>query len=292
MELKPIYGKIVTNVVERKYSDCGISHISLPLFVEGKFDHEYKKIPTVTCLLINENKREEVNSLAKIAWRFYNLAKYDKSKEIVQKIMQFVIRIDDDNEMDAWSKISRLMPGQTLMNSENHERRYWVNYFSRICADGIILEAFTGFNSLIESTVKKVIATDFCHEALERYPFPERERIQFDMNILDGTNKIGNFHDEMFDFILMSYGYKYPHKLRYIFREFFRILRPNGSLYLLEGGDYASCWVSKRKFVPQTCRRLLKKSGFLVIRIDTFNHWGFPGTHFQPDQYLVRAVKQ
>ncbi len=75
---------------------------------------------------------------------------------------------------------------------------------------GKILEAMCGYNSyflpLPESTI---VALDYCAEALERYPFPERLRIECDLNELNGTNHIKCFQSGSFDAVSICFGYRY-----------------------------------------------------------------------------------
>lgn len=134
---------------------------------------------------------------------------------------------------------------------------------------GRVLEAMCGFNSYLDpSPDRKVVALDFCREALERYPHPERTRILFDLNLVTGSDRMEFFREESFDAVTVCFGFNYPHHPVSLFREFRRILSPHGALFLVENPAHGYWDLARRRFSPGLCRRFLRSAGFSEIRIE------------------------
>ena len=286
MKLKPIYGTQISAIVEKNTPSYVMHTYYWP---PNEKNPAFSEEPPFDTVFIPKESNKQIGDLLKQAWDLYKEGKYEESEALVTKIKELITVVDSSNPAEFWTAFAKIDLKDSLMNPESEKRKRLKSIFSGICEKGVVLEAFTGFNSLVENFPTNVVfATDYSAEALERYPHPERVRIQFDMDILDGTNRIGNFEDEKFDFIVISYGYKYPIKLRHIFLEFFRILKPGGILFMLEASE-AAFPNAKRKFVTQTCRKLLKKAGFKKTTIETKNYYGF-ASDFN-NEYFVEATK-
>ena len=132
---------------------------------------------------------------------------------------------------------------------------------------GKILEAMCGFNSYFpRSKRRKVTALDFCGPALERYPYPERVRIECNLDqITKVRNRLHFIEDESFDAVSICYGFKYPKHIANILHEFLRILKPGGTLSFIEAKEAELEEVTHRRFTDgKRTKALFRRCGFEV----------------------------
>lgn len=134
---------------------------------------------------------------------------------------------------------------------------------------GEILEVMCGHTSyFLESPKQKVTALDYCKLSLERYPFPERRRIECDINQVHDGGKLDFFKDEQFDAVSICFGIKYPKYINELVCEFKRILRPSGILSFIENPHHGYTHLYHREFIQKDVRSILSQSGFKSVRID------------------------
>ncbi|MBP6858882.1 MAG: methyltransferase domain-containing protein [Candidatus Pacebacteria bacterium] len=131
---------------------------------------------------------------------------------------------------------------------------------------GTILEAMCGHRSYFkESSDRTVTALDYCGISLERYPFPQRRRIECDLNQLKGAEKLHFFEDRTFDVISICFGFKYPEDIDALLREFSRILKPHGIVSFIENPHHGYEDLCRRKF-DRGIVKILKSTGFKSIQ--------------------------
>ncbi len=161
---------------------------------------------------------------------------------------------------------------------------------SELCF-GKVLEAMCGFNSyLYPSSEREVIALDLCQEALERYEYPKRTRILFDLNQITCTKGLKFFKKEEFDAIVICFGYQYLKNPGFVFKELRRILKKGGKLFLVENPEKRYEEMAVREFSVYGCVHYLKleKVGFAKVswRILKIAEPWETGKY-----YLVEAIK-
>lgn len=133
---------------------------------------------------------------------------------------------------------------------------------------GCVLEAMCGFNSYFEpSQDRGVTALDFCREALELYPYPERERILFDLNAIRGRG-MPFFKSGSFDVVAICFGFNYLRHPVTVLRELRRILARGGRIVLVENPVQGYLDMLYRRFSPTQCIRFLKQTLFKKIEIE------------------------
>ena len=156
---------------------------------------------------------------------------------------------------------------------------------------GKILEAMCGFDSYLgPSDGRTVIALDLCKEALERYPYPERTRILFNLNEIDCKRIMGFFKEGEFDVIVICFGFQYLKHPGFVFKELRRILKPGGRLCLVENHDHCYEGMACRNFSVDECLYYLKldKVGFKEVKVEILpirEPWELGAYH------LVEAIK-
>jgi SAM-dependent methyltransferase len=157
---------------------------------------------------------------------------------------------------------------------------------------GNILEAMCGFNSYIAPSKKRnVTALDYCEEALERYLYPERKRILFDLNVINNKNKIEFFDDDSFDAISICFGAQYIKHPLWLLREFNRILSPGGSIYFVENPNHHYYDLVVRKLNPLLWGLWMEKvfGNVTIEELPIATRWEmlFEGSHY----YLFKSDK-
>jgi SAM-dependent methyltransferase len=136
---------------------------------------------------------------------------------------------------------------------------------------GTVLEAMCGHTSYFaESPGRTVIALDCCAVSLERYPFPQRRRIECDLNQTKDGTELSFLKNEEVDVISICFGFKYPEDIRALLREFLRVLKPGGKVSFIENPKSGYPDLCRRKFD----RRIIKdlsNTGYRSIRFEAIH---------------------
>lgn len=143
------------------------------------------------------------------------------------------------------------------------------------------LEAMCGYNSFIPPRKGvEIVATDISAVGLSHYPYPERTRIQFDMNKIEKFGDPLPFTGEGFDFVSICYGYKYLSDPPKTFTSIRNSLRSQGSLILVEARGAAERKLKKRELDSRTIEAELLEAGFRKVAISPVATTGrFPVTY-------------
>ncbi len=158
--------------------------------------------------------------------------------------------------LDRWEKTAASLPRDIAGRYKTETTRFISEKLS-----GDILEAMCGFNSYIYPHIDRLVtAHDYSEKMLKRYEFPKRRRIQFDLNLL--PKKRFAFREESFDAILFVKGYKYIKSPVAMFREWKRLLKPNGTLLFIESTTAGYNEMTLRKIHVRKCKQELQCVGF------------------------------
>lgn len=156
---------------------------------------------------------------------------------------------------------------------------------------GNVLEAMCGHMSYFaESAKRTVTALDYCPISLERYPFPNRRRIQCDLNQITSDTHISFIPEGSLDVVSICFGYKYPEDIVALVAEFFRLLKPSGVLSFIENPDHGYKHLYKRDFVQREAREVLVAQKFQSVTTELIEIPGWDGNLRYPF-YHLEAVK-
>ncbi len=158
--------------------------------------------------------------------------------------------MDKKSEIKKWAKHA-IVYGREYFGNERRNLRKLITERS----NGRVLEAMSGCSSHFDNSdnIKEVIALDYCKEALDRYEFPERTRVIFDLEGVSKGKKLC-FDDASFQTIGVSLGIQYisDDSLFPLLKEFHRILSDNGKLLIFGKPDTNYEKMAKRKFIPNS----------------------------------------
>ena len=156
--------------------------------------------------------------------------------------------------------------------------------------DGTVLEAMCGHSTyFVNSSKRSVVALDYCETSLERYPYPERVRIQCDLNQVKGDTLLPFFAEGQFDAVSVCFGFKYPEHIGPLVQEFRRILKPGGVLSFVENPHHAYHQLCKRKFDEERIKAIMLNNGYISVGIEKIqvSSWNPERGEF----YHVEAIK-
>lgn len=130
---------------------------------------------------------------------------------------------------------------------------------------GLVLEAFCGHDSYFEPNLsRQIIALDGCKKSLLRYPHFEAEKFCCDLDQVAEGSKLEFLSAESFDLVSICFGYKYPRAIEPILREFFRLLKPGGTISFVESKTHGYTKYMHREFEgPEQLTSELVASGFV-----------------------------
>lgn len=162
-------------------------------------------------------------------------------KDIFKQSLQF--KKAPTSPSESWD---HFMSAQPAMGPEGNDRIMLAKLLTEKAKPGYALEAMCGYQTYINNDPKfnNITALDFSPAALERYGYPDREKVVFDLNNI--TNEQGQlpFEDSRFKTVCITLGVNYLINPRAVYREFSRVITPDGNL--LVAGD-SSC-IGYRQF--------------------------------------------
>ncbi len=214
---------------------------------------------------VHVSRMEEARELGKKLWAAYEARDENEAERLLEALRPLrVTPFDERAPLERWAHMAVQVPGDIGGPNKPKIREL----LSSRCR-GRVLEAMCGFNSyLAPSPDREIVALDYCREAIERYPYPERTRILFDLNLIAGSKRMEFFADASFDAVTVCFGFNYPHHPVCLFREFRRILSPHGSLFLVENPAHGYWDLARRCFSSDRCERFLLSAGFSEIRVE------------------------
>lgn len=257
----------VTDVKPRK-SEWPERHINLPpIFPQPDFtDLEYMALyEEYINFSVHVSNFPLAKELAKKLWVAYQENNREETQALLKKLHSLrVIPFGKRTPLKKWAHMMVQLPGDIGGPNKKKIREI----LSAKC-HGRVLEAMCGFNSYFEpSPNREVVALDYCREAVERYPYPERTRILFDLNIIYGDQRMEFFREGEFDAITICFGFHYIHHPIYLFREFRRFLSSGGQLILVENPHQCYRDIACRSFSPRYCTNFLRRAFFKDVKIE------------------------
>lgn len=186
-------------------------------------------------------------------------------KEILEQLHSIrMVPFEERSLLKKWAFLMEQLPGDIGGPNKGKIR----DILSARCR-GRVLEAMCGFNSYLEpSPNREVVALDYCREAIERYPHPERTRILFDLNTIQEDRKMDFFNEGEFDAITICFGFHYLQHPVDLFQEFHRLLSASGRLILVENPHQCYRDIACRSFLPEYCVDFLKRALFKNVRAE------------------------
>jgi SAM-dependent methyltransferase len=262
--MKPEY---VTDIKPRK-SEWPEHHVNLPPLVPqpdfmdpGHMDW-YNEYVNFSVHIANFPLAKELAEKLWIAHRENN----QKEVQVLFKKLRSLrtIPFEKRTSLEKWAHMMVQLPGDIGGPNKKKIRKL----LSAKC-QGHVLEAMCGFNSYLElSPNREVIALDYCREALERYPYPERTRILFDLNTIKENQRIEFFKEGEFNTVTICFGFHYLHHPVWLFREFHRLLSPDGQLILVENPYQCYRDIACRSFSPGHCVNFLHRAFFKNVKVE------------------------
>lgn len=203
-----------------------------------------------------------------------------------QKVIQdlYKLRVPSWEELEGnevWDQVASGMP-EDIGGIHKQTITYLLSSLTR----GTTLESMCGFNSYILPQVDRpTIAMDYSERMLMKYPYPERMRIQFDLNRL--PNEHIEFPDSYFESIVFVKGYKYLQNPFNVFQEYHRLLQTGGTLQFIESKHAMYSDLAVRNICPYTTKTEVEKSGFVYCEVQCL-----PFRESEDDMYyLFKAQK-
>lgn len=267
---EPVY---VTKVIKREPQYRGGITLELPRFGNGEYEwfrKSYKKTSFTLPKLCSKGV-ELFRALCQA------IQEGDKSAidEILPELEKQCIKsYDEKTEVERWGHMAVQLPGDWGPVGENKKKlKEIITKYSY----GRVLEAMCGFNSYIDKSdrITEVVALDFCEEALERYEYPERTRILYDLERVVNGEKMDFFEDSSFQTIGVFFGIAYLTDPIPVYKEFYRILSDDGKLLIVDGTTQGYTDMLKKMFNPEDCSTAMKSAGFstkikhLPLKIET-----------------------
>jgi len=199
---------------------------------------------------VHKNNLEEAKRLADRLWKLQKNKNPKEEKEIIKQLKKIRAKPwKKRTNLEEWVHMAVQMP--TDIGGPNKEK---IKQFLTERARGRVLESMCGFNSYFgeASNISEVVVLDYCREMLERYPYPHRKRILYDLERVVNGETINFFPDESFQTV-GCFGSNYLSDVVPVFREFGRILSTDGKLLIVESTTEGYRNLIKRHFKPEEC---------------------------------------
>ena len=281
----PVY---VTSVAERKPQYNGIgTTVAIPLWEDNGADVWWEQFGDKTSFTFRSRCffGKEGEQL------FYQLMRAVKKRD-VQSVREVLPRMkrycqpnyEDLNPVEKWASMAVQIPGDI-----GGPRKQEIKELLTERVSGRVLETMCGFNSYFGESpnISEVVVLDYCRAMLERYPYPERQRILYDLEQIVKGEKLYFFHDESFETV-GCWGSNYLSEPVPVFSEFHRILSKGGKLFILESTSEGYQDLIKGLFNPEQCSRFMREAGFST----SVEHLDWLKTEWEiGDYYLVEGRK-
>ncbi len=208
---------------------------------------------------------EEADKLKKRLWELGENPDPQEEAGIIERLRQIESpQYEDKTHVQRWGFSAVQMPtdwGPVGPKNKNKLKQLMTNL-----AHGTVLEAMCGFTSYFDNSPKisEVVALDFCREGLERYDYPERKRILFDLERICRGEKMDFFEDNSFETIGVFFGMRYLLEMFPVFQEFQRVLSPGGKLLVVENPHQGYPDLLKHGFNPEQFASEVEDAGFRV----------------------------
>lgn len=192
----------------------------------------------------------------------------------------------EKTEAEKWGDMAVQLPGDWGPIGENKQK---LKRMITGCSFGRVLEAMCGFRSYIDesSRITEVVALDFCREALERYDYPERKRILYNLEDVVKGDRMEFFRDKSFQTVGVFFAINYLTDPKSVHREFHRILSDDGQLLIVGGTAQGYSDLLKRNFNPEDCSKAIEAAGFST----KIEHLPLKTEHELGEYYLVEGRK-
>ncbi|MBI2583049.1 MAG: methyltransferase domain-containing protein [Candidatus Aenigmarchaeota archaeon] len=255
---EPVY---VTEIAERKPKFTGGVRVTLPLFEDGlkawwnaEVSGEDKCDFTLPSFR-SEGMRSYYRLLEAIRQRDAGSAR-DALQEMKRNCMP---NFEERPDAEKWAVMGMQLPGDWGPRDKKK-----LKDILTVRARGMVLEAMCGFRSYFgeSDSISEVVALDFCRELLERYSYPERRRILYDLERVARGERMDFFEDGSFQTVGVCFGMDYLSDPVPVYREFHRILSKDGLLLVVGGTTHGYKDVLKRSFNPELCAQMQKSAGF------------------------------
>lgn len=281
----------VTEIKERKWEWLR-RDVRLPIFEQKpeNFDEQLKwskKYEWRFNYKVHKDNLEKAKILAKQLWDLGPNPDPKIERGIIEELKKIEAKkYEDMSDVERWGDMAIQMPGDW---GPIGEKKKELREIITEKAHGRVLEAMCGFNSYFGESerITEVIALDFCRETLERYQYPERTRILYNLENVVKGEKIDFFEDSSFETIGVFFGIEYLTNPLQVCREFYRILANNGELLIVGGTTQGYKDILKRMFKPEECSNTMKSAGFsteiLHLPLKTDGEFG--------EYYLVKGKK-
>ena len=206
--------EIVTTVVPREPLYPG-RHVHLPRLTTapcGTKEHDEwvrNNFWMVDYQVLFTQKDKALALAADLRASFVQNHNHPEIPRLVSELKALHCSPEDRTPLDEWRWMAYQMPDD-IGGGIEAKKKIRTYLSDRYATRNDILEAMCGFNSyLVPRAGQTVIALDYCREALERYPYPERRRVRCDLNQLSDDEYLECFPAGQFDVISICFGFRY-----------------------------------------------------------------------------------
>lgn len=207
---------------------------------------------------VHKDDLDKAKALAQKLWDLgENPNLVEEARLIIELCMIEETPYDKKTDVEKWAHMAVQIPGDIGGPNKDKIREILASK-----AFGNVLETMCGFNSYFDPTpqITGVVALDYCREMLERYQYPKRIRILYDLERVVRGEKMKFFADKSFQ-IVGCWGSNYLSNPVPVFAEFNRILSNDGRLLILESTSEGYRDLIKRFFNPEECAKFIREAG-------------------------------
>jgi hypothetical protein len=236
-----------------------------------------------------------------------NFTDLDKAKALAEELKQF---LGQPNHLEAERLLAEIKKLEAIPYRDKTPNQRWAHMAYQLPRDvsgGIMqplfaeeisrrcigkgMEAMCGWNSnLLPSPDREVIALDYCREALERYPYPDRLRVQCDLNEVEQVEGLGFCLPGSLRYIAISFGFRYLTNPVHTFGVLRELLEPKGSMFFIESPGSGYDDICLRRFSPGLWEETLGEAGFSQLSCEIIAQKSPGMCESVADWYLCEAI--